>query len=143
MIRVDFQHNRITAALDQFGAAVNDGMMESVRGELERLQDDNFNRKSRGSVGTDGISWKPLSEDWVRKKGHNTIGFWKGGMRAVVDSGYSGDVVWFEYLAGHAEYFDDKRELMPVELPDAWADAMVAEAIEWADETLSELFSAA
>lgn len=143
MIRIDVKSDDV-AALESYGVDTSARVMEELRLELERLQDVNFERKSKpkGGLGTDGISWGPHSEAWEKRKGHDVVGFHTGKMRALVNTGFTDDTVFYEYVTDHAEHFDQRWPLIPDELPDTWAEAMQDAAVVWMEDELEQLFAA-
>lgn len=145
MIRIELKAGDLLKTLESYGEDSSEQLMEQLRLELERLQDENFARKSvsGGGLGTDGISWGPHSEEWTRRKGHNVVGFHEGAMRAYIDANVNGDTVYYHYVTEYAEYFDQRWPLLPETLPDAWESSMRETAIQWMEEELQQLFNAA
>lgn len=98
--------------------------------------------KSAGGTGEDGIQWPPLTPRYVRqRKTGGAIGVRSGVLRDprfdLLDVHESRVRVGFD--DPHAEFFDERRPLMPARLPDRWyreANSMVQAAVDAAAESL-------
>lgn len=98
--------------------------------------------KSAGGTGEDGIQWPPLSARYIRqRKTGGAIGVRSGVLRDprfdLIDVIESRVRVGFD--DPHAEFFDERRPLMPARLPNRWyreANAMVQAAVDAAADSL-------
>jgi hypothetical protein len=111
---------------------------------VKNLVLDAFNVKSHGGRGSDGISWRPDKPETVRNKRSAVIGV---NTRQMLDSltvtvgGAAAenpavpDIV-VAFTAPHAEYFDEDRQLLPDDLPDAWASAIEGPVRDWVQATV-------
>lgn len=101
-----------------------------------------FDIKSRGGIGSDGIQWAPLKPATLRRK--------KGVSRIGISSGLleepAGDLIRVNrrsvtagFADAHAEFFDEQRPLIPEELPDDWRRYLEQLTETWGEEALRGL----
>lgn len=130
-----------------------------------------FVTKSRGGTGSDGTTWAPLEESTVKRKANKgsakrqknrqttksgkarptgnkvAIGIDAGLLLNSSQPGFSGNMtvdqtgVTVGFPRSYAKYFDEKRPLLPIRLPDAWRDGLQAIVNRWAETVLGQKLS--
>lgn len=86
---------------------------------LRRSVDADFLKKANKQTGVTG-KWQKLAESTIERKGHDIIGWETGKMRKSRRVTTNNRGLKAEYRKDYAKYFDEKRPLLPKELPKAW-----------------------
>ena len=110
------------------------------RNLLDRTHRD-FAIKSRGGTGSDGIKWAPLKPATIRRKRGAAIGIRSGELEQPVGDllRVTGNQVEAGYADPHAEFFDERRPLMPIPIPDSWHQHLEKMAEDWAMQQFANL----
>ncbi len=103
---------------------------QAVREELAKLAQEEFDRKAVGGRGFGGRRWKPLEPSTIQRKGHETIGIDTGEMVTSLDTSVNNRGIRVGYRAEHSEHFDEKRPLLPAELPKSWEKRLVKAGVK-------------
>lgn len=108
---------------------------------------ENFEIKSRGGTGSDFITWAPLKPSTIRRnRGRTAIGVATGELGdprhdrlEVIHRQNKSIGVLAGFGAPHAEFFDERRPLMPDEPPDDWIAHLQEMAEVWGETILDRL----
>lgn len=91
----------------------------AIRDELKAIADEDFAKKSLGARSA-GIKWKPLAASTVRRKRSTVIGVDTGEMKKSQSVRVNNRGVTISYGTDHAVFFDEKRPILPDDLPASW-----------------------
>lgn len=124
--------------------------------------------KSAGRTGSDGITWKPLKDETIKRKNRrartaagrasmqSAIGVDTGLQRASAQPAFVGpdgmggnvfeigtDEVTVGYGRVYSKYFDEARPLLPDGLPDEWLQELEPIIADWANVIMRKAFHGA
>lgn len=137
-------------------------LLDLIGVRLVSFAKQDYRTKSRGGIGTDGIQWAANSPSTIARKnarapkgnkkkltksgkirpGVNSVGIGidSGLQQSSVSPTYDKNGVTVEYHRTYAEYFDEKRKLLPEELPDTWRDSLEQIAVRHVERKIREGF---
>lgn len=130
--------------------------------QLLEFAEADYNVKSRGETGSDGIRWEELAPSTrahklqqrgrvYRQKGDVPIGIETGQQLGSSLPGFRGrdglggnifevadSSVTVGYGRSYSEHFDTRRPLLPPKLPAAWQERLEELAAAWGEERISQ-----
>ena len=107
---------------------------------LQKLIRQDFQTKSQGGMGVDGIHWAPRRSAVAHRKRPRPIGVHKGTLSnsLKVESGVGRVDVVAKYIAPHAEVFDKQRPLLPESCPQEWQALFDNQVAAWAEQRIQK-----